>query len=649
MKALLVTLAGPLEGEVIEVAPEGVTIGREPSNRLCLPDSVISRQHARIEKTAHQYRITDLGSLNGTRVNGGAIQERLLELGDQIEIGDSVWLFVIGPGGPSRAQESAYLDDTLTAGPDSTFWGRGEASTRVSQDLSAMLRITSAVYSMRALYASRHRVAQEVFARHLLGLLFEVVPAERGALLLAGESDDEFGAVLGWDRASDRPVRVSRAIVTRVLREGVSVFSNDVLHDTGFSTSQTLLAQKVRSVLAVPVIIFEQTLGVIYLDSTERGLPFEESHLQLVTAVACVAAMALENARYLARLEGENRRLREEINVTHSMVGDSTRMREVLQFIGRVALTDATVLIRGESGTGKELVARAVHGNSARASKPFIAINCAAIPETLLESELFGHEKGAFTGAVAQKKGKFELADGGTVFLDEIGEVAPAVQAKLLRVLQERELERVGGSRPIKVDIRLLAATNADLEGAIQRKTFRPDLFYRLNVVAVTVPPLRQRREDVVPLAEYFATKHSQRCKRPVRGLSPQAKACLLRYEWPGNIRELENAIERAVVLGTSELILPEDLPPEVLDAAPRDGLPGGGLQETLQLTKKQLVLKAIEKAGGNHADAAKTLGLHPIYLHRLIRNLDLKAAVQDARLKTSARDPGLTQPNKGR
>jgi Nif-specific regulatory protein len=328
-------------------------------------------------------------------------------------------------------------------------------------------------------------------------------------------------------------------------------------------------------------------------------------------------------------LEEENRRLQAEMNIEHNMVGESPRIREVYQFIGRVASTDSTVLVFGESGTGKELVARAIHQNSGRSAKPCVAINCAALADTLLESELFGHEKGAFTGAIAQKKGKLEVAEGGTVFLDEIGEMAPGLQAKMLRVLQEREFERVGGTRTIKLNVRLIAATNRDLEEEVRKGRFREDLYYRLNVVAIRMPALRERREDISLLASYFAAKYGKRSGRAVVGISPRARACLLNYEWPGNVRELENAIERAVVLGSSDLILPEDLPESVLEKASAPGAPAEAFHDAVRESKKQLIVSAVEQASGNYTEAAKLLGLHPNYLHRLIRNLNLKPTLQ--------------------
>jgi len=289
-----------------------------------------------------------------------------------------------------------------------------------------------------------------------------------------------------------------------------------------------------------------------------------------------------------------------------SMIGESSPMKEVYRFLSRVAPTDSTLLISGESGTGKELVARAIHRNGPRASRPFVAINCAAIPEGLLESELFGYERGAFTGAAERKKGRIEIADGGVVFLDEIGELAPALQVKLLRVLQEREFERLGGSRPISVDIRLIAATNQDLAAAVKARTFREDLYYRLNVVSLIVPTLRERREDIPSLAEYFVAN-----------------------DWPGNVRELENAIERALVLGLADVIRPEDLPESVLEKDVPPGIGEAKYHIAIKQLKKHLILSALEDAKGNYTEAARILGVHANYLHRLIRNLNLRDSIR--------------------
>jgi len=290
------------------------------------------------------------------------------------------------------------------------------------------------------------------------------------------------------------------------------------------------------------------------------------------------------------------------------------------------------VLLLGETGTGKELFARAIHRASARGERPFLAVNCAALSETLLESELFGHEKGSFTGAFAQKKGKLEMAQGGVVFLDEIGELPATMQSKLLRVIQEREFERVGGVRQISVDIRLIAATNRNLAECVKAGTFRQDLFYRLNVVSITMPSLRERKEDIPLLARYFINKHSQKCKVKPRPLSEEGRACLMNYDWPGNVRELENAIERALVLSSAETILPEDLPESVLERATPAGMSSAKYHAALKDVKKKLIVDALEEAKGSYTEAARALGLHPNYLHRLIRNLDLRSELKGAK-----------------
>ncbi|HSS51503.1 MAG TPA: sigma-54 dependent transcriptional regulator, partial [Thermoanaerobaculia bacterium] len=323
-------------------------------------------------------------------------------------------------------------------------------------------------------------------------------------------------------------------------------------------------------------------------------------------------------------LRAEKERI--EATLDSGMVGESLPMREVGQRLARLAPKDSTVLLCGESGTGKEVAARFLHRGSRRSSRPFVAINCATLSETLIESELFGHERGAFTGAVEKKTGKIEAAEGGTLFLDEVGELPVATQAKLLRVLQEREYERVGGTRTLKADVRVVAATNRDLEKAMREKTFREDLFYRLNVVRVVLPPLRERREDISLLASHFAAVHSRQSGRRIAGFTPEARACLQRYDWPGNVRELSNAIEHALVLGEGELIRPEDLPETVLEAGPvASAGPVGNYHESVNAFKRRLIVDALAQADGNVTKAAERLDVNPTYLHRLISNLGLR------------------------
>jgi transcriptional regulator with GAF, ATPase, and Fis domain len=381
--------------------------------------------------------------------------------------------------------------------------------------------------------------------------------------------------------------------------------------------------------LCVPIARPDRVVGAIYLTSSRAGA-FDDEHLQLAGAIAAVAATAIDNARRVARLERETERLQSALVVEHTLVGRSQPMERIYERVGKVARADTTVLITGETGTGKELIAHAIHVNSARAKRPFVAINCAALTETLLESELFGHERGAFTGAVALKKGKLEIANGGTVFLDEIAELAPALQSKLLRVLQEHEFERVGGTHTIPIDVRIIAATNRVLPEEVAARRFRDDLYHRLNVVPIHTPPLRERREDIPLLAHHFMRRYAPKANRPLLGISDAALRCLTAYDWPGNVRELQNAIERAVVLGSCDEIVPEDLPESLLEAPAAAPDTGAGLHDAVREAKTRAIREAFHKARRSYTETARLLGIHPNYLHRLIRNLGLKPVLED-------------------
>src|SRR5215204_6584254 len=620
MPPRLAAIAGKLKGAIFALNEESLIIGRETTANLCIADASVSRRHSKIEKKENGFVLTDLESLNGTFVNDLPIKSRLLEHGDRVRIGDSQFLFLTHEGDATSKSSDVRLDEAHVVSGTTVQIRLDEAIYQMTRDLSALMKISTTINSIRGL---------DNLLERLLELLFEVVPAKRGAILLTDESSFETSLVFGLDRAQgkDGAVNVSRTIVRQVLRDGVALLANDAPSETTIVTD-SLIAPSTHSVLCVPLILFDRKLGVLYLDSTLPRDQFNRDHLQLVTAIAGIAAVAIENARQFEWLETENERLQTDVNIEHNMVGESAAMQRVYHFISKVAPTDATVLIGGESGTGKELAARAIHRNSKRAQKPFMAVNCAALNESLLESELFGHEKGSFTGAFTQKKGRLEVADGGTVFLDEIGELTPPLQVKLLRVLQEREFERVGGTTTIKVDLRLIAATNKNLEEAMEAGTFRQDLYYRLNVVSLEMPALCERREDIMLLANYFADKYGLRCNRKLKGFSPEARTCLTSYDWPGNVRELENAIERSVVLGTTDLILPEDLPEAVVES---ELSPASALRyhEAVMQAKKQIILDAIEQGNGNCTVAASLLGVHPNYLHRLIRNLNLRAQLK--------------------
>lgn len=631
MNPRLVAINGLLKGTTFTLTADEVSIGRESANFVSLNHRSVSRRHCLIKRLGDEFTICDLESYNGTFVNGIPIKEQALAHADQIRIGSFALLFLVGEGEDPDIGSLVQLDDSRVVTQSSKHmrpealvhqteqvWLQPQQDQRSARDLGALLRICSRINLLRH--------TQDI-DREILDAIFEVVPANRGAILLTlGQKD--FTSLYGRDRQDqNKTVHVSRTVVDRVLTEGVAILNNDIQGSESLRVADSLLAAQITSLMCMPLMVLEKIVGVIYLDTSDPIVQFDEGHLQLLASIAGVAAVHLENAHQMEWLESENDRLRSSLAIEHNMIGESAPMREVYHFIERVAPATTAVLVCGESGTGKELAAHALHTNSPRAAKPFVVINCAALAETLLESELFGHEKGAFTGAIARKQGKLQVAQGGSVFLDEIGELAAPLQAKLLRFLQDHKIEPLGSTRSIELDVRVIAATNRNLEEAITRGTFRADLYHRLNVVTVTMPPLRDRPDDIPLLASYFTAKYAKECKRNVTGISPEARALLQSYQWPGNVRELENAIERAVVLGSGEVIDTGDLPERILEAAVT-GQPGARYYDAVQQAKREVILSALLQAKGNYTEAANALGIHPNNLHRLIRTLDLKAAI---------------------
>jgi|ERR1043166_7056339 Nif-specific regulatory protein len=631
MNPRLVAINGSKKGTTFPLTADRITIGRESASVVSLHHASVSRRHCVIEREGEEFKIRDLNSSNGTFVNGHPVNDKVLNHADQVRVGSIALLFLVEESHDTTSGSLVRFDDSQPINesakqlrPESLLRQTEEVvdinvHERLTRDLGVLVKIGTRI--------NRLRHTQEL-VREILDSIFDIVPVDRGAILLS-RGEKEFSLIHGKHRSEQAAeVRVSRTVVERVLRDGVAILTNDIATSDTLNRAESLLAAQISSLICVPLIVFDKTLGVIYLDTSDPIIRFDEAHLQLVVAIAGMAAVSIENARQLEWLEGENTRLRSTLAIEHNMIGESAAMNEVYGFIQRVAPARAAVLICGESGTGKELAAHAIHNNSPRAPQPFVAINCAALTETLLESELFGHEKGAFTGAIARKEGKLEVANRGTVFLDEIGEMPLPMQSRLLRFLQDHKIEHVGGTRSIELDVRVLAATNRDLEGAIKAGTFRQDLYHRLNVVRITMPPLRERREDIPLLASYFAEKYSKECKRPVNGITPEARAVLQNYEWPGNVRELENAIERAVVLGSSDMVGVDDLPRRVIDSAESTNAAGATYYELVNDAKRQIIMKAMEQSRGNYTEAAKALEIHPNNLHRIIRSLDLKAAL---------------------
>ena len=391
------------------------------------------------------------------------------------------------------------------------------------------------------------------------------------------------------------------------------------------------------SFVCVPIVLHRRTIGTLSIELVYRADRKYERLIKFLRVVASMISQAVRIHRMLEadrqKLVTENAQLRQELQQRHdfsNLVGSSGPMRQVYEEVERVAATATTVLIRGESGTGKELIAQGIHYNSPRAKKPFIKVNCAALPETLVESELFGHERGAFTGAAGRRKGRFELASGGTLFLDEIGELSAAIQVKLLRVLQEREFERVGGTEPVRVDVRVITATNRDLEKAVAAGSFREDLYYRLNVFPIFLPPLRERTSDVLLLADHFAEKYSQEHGRPIKRISTPAIDLLTRYHWPGNVRELENIIERAVLMADGEVIHGHHLPPTLQTAEATGTVVSTSLGGAVGAFERSLIEDALKTTRGNRARAARLLST----TERVINYKVKKYGIDPARLR---------------
>ncbi len=454
----------------------------------------------------------------------------------------------------------------------------------------------------------------------ILKAMARLTAMRHATLTLLNRDTGELVTDASYGLTADQIHQSSQKVISRVITSG-----RPAIVDRG-SAEPVFLARgesprKIRKddlhFLCVPIKLGNQAIGALSADRVFPAPASCEEDVRLLVVIASMIAQAVRLRRRAQeerqRLLDENRRLQEELKDRFrpsNIIGSSGAMQAVYDMIAQVSKSDATVLIRGESGVGKELVANAIHYDSLRAKKPFIKVNCAALPETVIESELFGHEKGAFTGALAERKGRFELAEGGTIFLDEIGDFSPATQIRLLRVLQEREFERVGAATPIRADVRIIAATNRDLDAMIAEGRFRQDLYYRLNVFPIHVPPLRERRSDVLLLADHFVEKYSRASHKSVRRISTPAIDMLTAYHWPGNVRELENCIERAVLLTTDDVIHGHHLPPTLQTAEASGTAMGGTLQATLENVEREMIVEAIKSARGNMAKAARGLGI---------------------------------------
>lgn len=498
-------------------------------------------------------------------------------------------------------------------------------STRVSSDPKVK---GDDVLELRLLFEISQILDRSIDLRDELGPVLKAIAQHTGMLrgtitLLDRQSGELFieaaHGLSGTELERGR-YKLGEGVVGQVVQTGRAMVIPRVSQDPTFlnrTQSRKNLKKDDVSFICVPIKMETQVVGALSADRIfDESDSFDED-LRMMSIIASMIAQAVrlrqQHQAERKRLLDENTRLQSQLRERFrpsNIIGTSSAMQDVFDLIGQVAQSDATVLIRGESGTGKELVAHAIHYNSARASRPFVRVNVAALPESVIESELFGHEKGAFTGATQQRRGRFELADGGTIFLDEIGELSPQMQVKLLRVLQEREFERVGGSETVAVDVRVLAATNRDLEKMMQDGSFRQDLYYRLNVFPIHIPPLRERRADILELANFFVEKISKKNHKYVRRISTPAIDMLTSYHWPGNVRELENVIERAVLLTTDDVVHGHHLPPTLQTADASNTPMPGTLEDTLLRVEKEMIIECLKSARGNKAKAARELGI---------------------------------------
>jgi Nif-specific regulatory protein len=506
--------------------------------------------------------------------------------------------------------------------------------TRETRRLATLLEVSQALSGTLNLKSALHRVLEVSRKRH--GAVRSIVTLLRENGELTVEAAD------GVEEPSHRiRYRVGEGITGRVVESGRPVVVPRVSREPELlhrAWRRVELSKGELSFVCVPILIDGKAVGTLGVDLQFKAERDFESSVKFMRVVASMIAQALKVQRAVEderrRLLAENTQLRQELRERYdftNIIGTSGPVREMYEQIAQVAKTNTTVLIRGESGTGKELIAHAIHYNSLRAKKPFVKVSCAALPESLIESELFGYEKGAFTGAEARKKGRFEMAEGGTLFLDEIGDVNPAIQVKLLRVLQEREVERLGGTDTVKVNVRLIAATNQDLEKSITEGRFREDLYYRLNVFTIFAPPVRERKADLLLLADHFVEKFSREHGKIIKRISTPAIDMLMAYHWPGNVRELENALERAVLVCDGEVIHGHHLPPSLQTAESTGTVTRVSLSDGVAAYEKDLIQDALKTTRGNRAKAARLLDTTDRVFNYKLR----KYAVDAARFRT--------------
>ena len=565
------------------------SIGRGPENDISIPDARLRDAHAHVQFDGREFHVAALDDACEVLVNGKRRKKHKLSHNEVIRVGSTDLIYSV-------------FDETMPA-------DEGEGA-----------REASALGAYRKLFEFSESLLGNYNVGELLERLMDAVIAltrgDKGFLLLVEEGEPRVKVArnLKHENITDAQGQISDSIVEKVVRTRKPLIISDALHDDEFGSAKSVLHLKLSSVMCVPLLERGNLLGAIYVGNDSVAHLFDQAALEVLTIFSGQASLILRNALLVSELQLDNRMLSEKLEKTRfgDIIGACPAMQEVFRKTQKIATTDISVLITGETGTGKELIARETHRRSNRAKGPFVTINCGAIPENLLESELFGHVKGAFTGAVANKPGRFQSADGGTLFLDEIGEMPQQLQVKLLRALQERLVFRVGDNRPEAVDIRVLAATNRDLEAEIKAGRFREDLYYRLNVVQLHLPPLRERGDDLLVIAKYLLGRFTEEFRSSVKGFSPEAVIAIRRHPWPGNIRQLENHIKKAVVLADRPLLGADDL-----GLGAQELPPILSLADAKEKFQREYINEVLERNQGNRTKTARDLGVDPRTIFR--------------------------------
>jgi transcriptional regulator with GAF, ATPase, and Fis domain len=591
----------PAEGAPVMVALHKpvTTLGRALGNDIAVPDASVAHHHAQIVFNGRDFQLEEVDKDAEILINGKKKRRARLVHGDRITLG--------------RAQLGFSMFTELDVTPASQPGSTGQAEG----DIAGLRRLHA--FSERLMTVS----SVDELLETLLDDVIQLTGAARGVVLLVDVGGDKGTAPrvrasrnVRSEAIEDPSGAISDSIVRQVIDTKRPIIVSDALTDTTFGKSESVIALKLSSVMCAPLLSQGETVGALYVGNDEVKHLFERKQLDLLTIFAGQASLILQNAMLLSALRADKEKLQGELEDKRfgEIIGACASMMEVFRKLAKVAATDISVMITGETGTGKELIAREIHRRSNRASGPFVTVNCGAIPENLMESEMFGHVKGAFTGAIASRAGKFQQADGGTLFLDEIGELTLQLQVKLLRAIQERVVYRVGDNRPERCDIRIVAATNRTLEDMIKTGEFREDLYYRLNVVNLWLPPLRDRADDVFIIAKALLSKYADEMGSQVRGFSPQALAAIRKASWPGNIRQLENRIKKALVLCEKTLLGPEDL-----DLGADAESPIVPLEKAKEDFQRRYVLEVLERNNGNRTQTARDLGVDPRTIFRYL------------------------------